>query len=187
MSVFLNWVRILRLNIFSESGVFFGSRKSSCWKTSRVSFQSGMAANCPMTTLLQRWLVTFHLYTGNKLNLHNIQKIYHDDDHDDDGFDDQNTVVFWFFWFHGSGDNHFLVDKHVSTKAMAEMSCGQSLPKERWIWRLGNQGEKGKVDLVEFGPPNGVFFDLLGRKWPFFRGNLGLASRMKGWRINLEV
>ena len=38
--------------------------------------------------------MTFHLYTGNKLNLHNIQKIYHDDDHDDDGFDDQNTVVF---------------------------------------------------------------------------------------------
>ena len=28
MSVFLNWVRILRLNIFSESGLFFGSRKS---------------------------------------------------------------------------------------------------------------------------------------------------------------
>ena len=56
--------------------------------------------------------------------------IYDDDDDDDDDrddafYDDQNNVVFGFFWFHGSGDTH------VSTEAMAEMSCGQSLPKER--------------------------------------------------------
>ena len=51
--------------------------------------------------------------------------IYDDDDPDDDGNDDQNNVFFLIFLVPLSGDTH------VSTEAMAEMSCGQSLPKER--------------------------------------------------------
>ena len=63
-----------------------------------VRFKAGNP-NCPMATLLQRRLVTFHLLEIN-LQIHNIQMIY-DDDHDDDGDGYDDDVVFGLlFWFH---------------------------------------------------------------------------------------